>query len=152
MYLLGHLGLGYLFGSTVEKIFKMKYNIPFVLFCSLLPDLDIFFKDFLIHRGPTHSIVVFLILFVPIYFVYPRSLPYFASYASHLLVGDFFQYAPLQSLWPISEAWIITPSSLRLYGTSEFLVEISLFIVMLILLYLRYKLNPKEFFVRFMTF
>jgi membrane-bound metal-dependent hydrolase YbcI (DUF457 family) len=148
MWLLGHLGLGYIFGYAVEKLSGEKFNIPLVLFCSLLPDLDFFFQAFIFHRGPTHSIVVYSAVFLLIYLVSHRGLPYFASIASHLLIGDFFHYSTLQLLWPISEAWINAPSSLRFFGNNDFLVEVSLFSVMLLLIVARYWGKPKEFFER----
>ena len=133
MWLLGHISLGYLFGSLVARFTREKIDIPLIWVCSLLPDLDLFFRGLIVHRGPTHSILVALAIFVPIYLYYHRGLPYFAAVATHTLIGDFL-VPTLQLFWPISSDWFGAPSSLQLSGVTETLVEISLFVLMMALI------------------
>jgi membrane-bound metal-dependent hydrolase YbcI (DUF457 family) len=143
MWLLGHISLGYFFGSLVARFTGEKINIPLIWFCSLLPDVDEFFQGLIVHRGPTHSILVAIAIFVPIYLYYRRGLPYFAALASHSLVGDFL-VPPLQFFWPISSGWFGAPSSLQLHGTTETLVEISLFVLMMALIIWRAYSDSKS--------
>jgi len=121
-----------------------KINIPLIWFCSLLPDLDLFFPGLIVHRGPTHSILVALAIFVPIYLYYRRGLPYFAALASHSLIGDYF-VPDLQLFWPISSGWFGAPSSLQLSGTTETLVELSLFVLMMALVIWRHYSDSKSY-------
>ena len=71
-----------------------------------MPDIDIVY-DFLtgsdIHRGPTHSIVVATLAFIPIFIIYrKKAIPYFLALISHPLIGDFFIGGRLQLFWPLS--------------------------------------------------
>jgi membrane-bound metal-dependent hydrolase YbcI (DUF457 family) len=144
MWFLGHFGLGYIFGSITEKLTGEKFNIPLLMFFSLLPDLDFFVGDLIVHRGPFHSIIVLSALFIPLFVVLRRGLPYFASVASHELVGDYFSTSKLQLFWPISERLVNAPIPFQLVGTTESLVEVLLFVIMIIMITVRYKSKPKE--------
>ncbi len=137
MQLLGHLGLGYLCGAIVARFTGEKINIPLIWLCSVLPDVDLLFPGLITHRGPTHSILVAVAIFVPIYLYLRRGLPYFAAVASHSLIGDFL-VPPLQLLWPLSSAWFGAPSGLALTGSTETLVEVSLFALAAALIIWRY--------------
>ncbi len=138
MWLLGHLGLGYIFGVSVEKVTGEKVRIPLVMLCSFLPDLDLLFEPFIIHRGPTHSIIVALALFVPIFLIFRRGLPYFAALASHSLIGDYFQGSE-QLFWPISKTFFGASSNLQLTNTTETLVEVILFLIMIVVILWRFQ-------------
>ena len=105
-FAVGHIALGYLLGKASGRLFKVSFNIPLVLVLSLIPDIDIVFQFFLqstIHRGPTHSVVVAIVVFAPFFFFYrQKAMPYFAALVSHSLVGDFLIGGQTQLLWPIS--------------------------------------------------
>ena len=105
-FAVGHIALGYLFGKASGRLFKVSFNIPLVLVLSLIPDIDIVFQFFLqstIHRGPTHSVVMAIMVFAPFFFFYrQKAVPYFAALASHSLIGDFLIGGQTQLLWPIS--------------------------------------------------
>jgi membrane-bound metal-dependent hydrolase YbcI (DUF457 family) len=105
-FAVGHMALAYLLGKASAKLLKVNINIPLILVLSIIPDIDILF-DFLfnsdMHRGPTHSIIVAIVVFIPFFLLYrQRATPYFAALASHSLIGDFLIGGQLQLLWPLS--------------------------------------------------
>ena len=88
---------------------KTKFDIPLVLTLSVIPDIDILFSNqylqLLEHRGPTHSIITSLIVFIPFFVVYrKRAVPYFVALVQHSLIGDYIAGGTLgiQLLWPIT--------------------------------------------------
>jgi membrane-bound metal-dependent hydrolase YbcI (DUF457 family) len=100
------MALAYLLGKASAKLLKVSLNIPLILVLSVIPDIDILL-DFLlkseIHRGPTHSIVVAIVVFIPFFVLYrQKAMPYFAALASHSLIGDFLIGGQVQLLWPLS--------------------------------------------------
>lgn len=106
MFAVGHMAIAYLLGKGSSKPLRVKFNIPILLVLSILPDVDIIF-DYLtnsqIHRGPTHSIVVATLAFIPFFIIYrKRAIPYFLALISHPLIGDFFIGGRLQLFWPLS--------------------------------------------------
>lgn len=105
-FAVGHMALAYLLGKASAKLLKVNLNIPLILVLSVIPDIDIIF-DFIfkseIHRGPTHSIIVAILVFIPFFVLYRQKVtPYFAALASHSLIGDFLIGGQLQLLWPLS--------------------------------------------------
>jgi membrane-bound metal-dependent hydrolase YbcI (DUF457 family) len=144
MWLIGHLALGYFAALTVGKFTKEKIIIPVVWLFSMLPDADELFLRYIIHRGPTHSIVVAFLVFLPILIVFKRGLPYLAALASHSLIGDFV-VPPAQLLWPITTGWYGINPSLELKGATETFVEVFLLILMFaVMLYMRKKDKTTE--------
>ena len=114
MFAVGHMAIAYLLGKGSSKGLRVKLNIPILLVLSILPDVDIIY-DFLtgaeIHRGPTHSIVVATLAFIPIFIIYrKKAIPYFLALISHPLIGDFLIGGQLQLFWPLST---------NLYGLHE---------------------------------
>jgi len=72
---------------------------------SIIPDADILLQHFglIQHRGPTHSIILSLIVFAPILVIYrKKALPYLIALASHALIGDFLLGGPFQLFWPLT--------------------------------------------------
>jgi membrane-bound metal-dependent hydrolase YbcI (DUF457 family) len=138
MWLLGHFALGYFSALAVSKFTREKINVPLVWFISILPDIDFFFEPLIIHRGPTHSIIIATLAFLPIFLIYRRGLPYFAALVSHSLIGDFF-VPPVQLLWPIDVNWYGVNSSQELTGIMETALEISLFAMMIIFIIISKK-------------
>jgi membrane-bound metal-dependent hydrolase YbcI (DUF457 family) len=93
LFAVGHMAIAYLLGKGSSKPLRVKFNIPILLVLSILPDVDIVF-DYLtnsqIHRGPTHSIVVATLAFIPFFIIYrKRAIPYFLALIAHPLIGDF---------------------------------------------------------------
>jgi len=140
MWLLGHIALGYFSSLFTSKIVKEKYNLYLVLLISIAPDIDEFFEPYIIHRGPTHSILIAIICFVPIFIYFKKGFPYFVSLASHSLIGDYF-VPPEQLFWPISNGWYGAPPQLQLTGRVETIVEVLLFLSMLSVIIWRSRLN-----------
>jgi hypothetical protein len=96
------MSLAYLLGKGSSKTLKVNLNIPLILVLSIIPDMDIVFMREL-HRGPTHSIIVAIIIFIPFFIIYrKKAVPYFLALASHSMIGDFFIGGGIQLLWPLS--------------------------------------------------
>jgi len=96
------MALAYLLGKGSAKPLKVNLNIPLILILSIIPDMDlIFMRD--LHRGPTHSIITALIVFIPVFLIYRRrAVPYFIALASHSLIADFFIGGRIELLWPLT--------------------------------------------------
>lgn len=138
MWLLGHFALGYFSALAVSKFTREKINVPLVWFISILPDIDFFFEPLIIHRGPTHSIIIAALAFLPIFLIYRQGLTYFAALVSHSLIGDFLE-PPVQLLWPIDINWYGINSSQKLTGIMETALEIFLFAMMIIFIIISKK-------------
>ena len=144
MFAVGHMAIAYLLGKGSSRALLIKLNIPIVLVLSILPDIDIIF-DFLtgleMHRGPTHSIVVLTLVFIPIFMIYrKKSIPYFLALISHPLMGDFLIGGKLQLFWPLSagqfglhEAGF--PYFLSIFSPVNIALELTLFSVATLVLY-----------------
>jgi hypothetical protein len=102
MYAVGHFALGYLTGKLTAKSLDVDINIPLLFLLSVLPDIDLLIPG-LVHRGPLHSVVLFFIVFLPIFAVYKkRAVPYFVALIQHIVIGDYLIGGDLQMLWPLS--------------------------------------------------
>ena len=101
-FAVGHLALGYILGAGSAKLSKASFNIPAALVLSIVPDVDLLIP-FLEHRGPTHSVIVMLIVFMPFFVVYhKKAVPYFLALVQHALIGDFIAGGGVQLLWPLT--------------------------------------------------
>lgn len=105
MFAVGHVALGYLSGKAASKLLHARINIPVLFFASIIPDAD--FLLGLEHRGPTHSLIVQTIVFIPIFIVYRKeAAPVFASLIQHSLLGDLLTgTGGVQLFWPIASQW-----------------------------------------------
>ncbi len=106
LFAVGHMAVAYLLGKGSSKILSTTVNVPLLIVLSILPDIDIIY-DFLmgteIHRGPTHSILFAVLLFLPIFIIYrKKAIPYFLVLLSHSLICDFLIGGHLLLLWPFS--------------------------------------------------
>jgi len=92
------MSIGYLLGKVSSKLLHVKINIPLLMVLSIIPDADIIFDQLTgaqLHRGPSHSVVVAVIAFIPFFIVYrKRALPYFIALISHSLMAFF-----LKNVW-----------------------------------------------------
>lgn len=136
MYSLGHLAIGYLVIKILSK--DNKVDIPLVLTASLIPDIDIIIP-FVSHRGPTHSLVVALILLFPVFYYRKTNVfVYYAAYVSHiftdLLASN--KYGRSQLLWPYTDQWMILHPKLIMGSDQEAALEIILLTVALIVLWI----------------
>lgn len=109
MFAVGHLALGYILGRTTSKSLEVNLNIPLVLTASIMPDIDLVMQELipaLKHRGPTHSVILILFLFLPVFILYrERAAPYFVAAAQHSILGDFITGGGVQLLWPLDSSW-----------------------------------------------
>ncbi len=100
------MALAYLLSKASAKLLKVNLNVPLILVLSVLPDIDIIFNFLLniqIHRGPTHSVISAILIFIPAFILYrQKAVPYFAALVSHSLIADFLIGGQLQLLWPLS--------------------------------------------------
>ena len=125
MYAVGHLALGYLSGKTASKILGVKINIPLLFLASVLPDIDLLIPG-LEHRGPMHSVIVFCLLFLPIFILFKkRAIPYFLALIQHSLIGDYLT-GWTQLLWPITTNWY--GLGMEITSLTNILIEWTLFL------------------------
>lgn len=131
-FAVGHFAFGYIFSKSASYTTKTKLNIPLVFMLSVIPDIDILIP-FVQHRGPSHSIIVALIIFTPIFVMYgKKAFPYFIALTQHSLIGDFIAGGGVQLLWPLTsqpygiEISIKSPTNITL----EWLVFLMATIVM----------------------
>lgn len=100
------MALGYLLSKASAKLLKVNINVPLILVLSVLPDIDIIFNflfNIEIHRGPTHSVISAILVFIPFFLLYrQKAVPYFTALVSHSLIADFIVGGQLQLLWPLS--------------------------------------------------
>lgn len=105
MFAIGHLSLGYLSSKICQKSLSVDVNLPLLFAVSLIPDVDLLIPV-LLHRGPSHSIIVLTIAFAPILLFYrKRGIAYYAAIVQHVVVGDFPTGSGVQMFWPLTSNW-----------------------------------------------
>jgi len=136
MFAVGQMALGYLIGRAFGKATGRGPNIPIVLTFSVLPDIDLLIP-FLQHRGPTHSIIVELLAFAPLFILLGvrKAAPYLAALASHPMIGDYLT-GGIQLFWPVSHEWVSCEKTMMMGDAFETRVELALFAVLIITLLL----------------
>ena len=141
MYPLGHMALGYLIGRIVSVYTKKDFNTLIIFFVSISPDIDIIIPN-LLHRGPTHSVILVLVFFIPIFIFYKEGIPYLVALLSHSLIGDYFTKPGCKLFWPLSNDWFIYTNAWSVSSTFGISLEILLFVLMSIVIarerYLKY--------------
>jgi membrane-bound metal-dependent hydrolase YbcI (DUF457 family) len=132
------VALAYLLGKASAKLFKVDFNMPLILTLSIIPDIDIIFEFLLkspIHRGPTHSIITAILVFIPFFLLYrQKATPYFAAFASHSLIGDFLIGGQIQLLWPLSTNEYGF-RGINIYDPVNIALEFTLFAIALIFMF-----------------
>jgi len=102
MYAVGHFALGYLTGKLAAKSLDVNINFPLLFLASVFPDIDLLIPG-LEHRGPLHSVILFCLVFIPIFAIYKkRAAPYFVAVIQHIIIGDYLIGGDLQLLWPLT--------------------------------------------------
>jgi membrane-bound metal-dependent hydrolase YbcI (DUF457 family) len=98
------MALAYLLGKPSAKLLKVNLNIPLLLVLSIIPDIDILLMPQM-HRGPTHSIITAILVFIPFFVAYrQKTIPYFIALISHSLIGDFLVGGRVMLFWPLTKA------------------------------------------------
>lgn len=101
MYAIGHFALGYLTAKLTAHLTKTQVNMPLILSLSVIPDIDLLIP-FIEHRGPTHSILTAIIIFIPTIILFrKKALPYLTSLIQHSLIADFIT-GNTQLFWPLT--------------------------------------------------
>jgi membrane-bound metal-dependent hydrolase YbcI (DUF457 family) len=101
-YAVGHFALGYILAKLTSKITKTKVNVALIFMLSVIPDVDILIP-YVVHRGPTHSILMAFIIFIPIFALYNKNaLPYFSALIQHSLISDYIAGGKVQLFWPLT--------------------------------------------------
>ena len=96
------MALAYIIAKPAAKLLKTNLNMPLVMVLSVLPDIDLLVPAF--HRGPSHSVLTALMVFLPVFVLYAeKGLPYFLALTSHSLIGDFLIGGRVQLIWPLSQ-------------------------------------------------
>ncbi len=129
-------------GKVSGKLLKVNFSIPLILALSLVPDVDIILEFLLrtpIHRGPTHSIIVAILVFIPFFVLYrKKAVPYFAALASHSLIADFFIGGQLQLMWPLSTTefglYELGFPYINIYNPINLALEFALFVIALVVM------------------
>jgi membrane-bound metal-dependent hydrolase YbcI (DUF457 family) len=142
LFAVGHISLGYLVGRFFAKVLKVQLSIPLLFVISIIPDIDIIFEFFVntpIHRGPTHSLIFALMIFIPFLIIFKkRAIPYFFSLASHSVLADFFIGGNIQLFWPLTESTFGASqygfSMIRINDPANIALELVLFILALFIL------------------
>jgi hypothetical protein len=139
MFAVGHMALAYLLSKVSAARLKVSLNIPAILVLSIIPDMDILLGLDEFHRGPTHSAVVALLIFIPFFVVYrKKAVPYFLALLSHGLIGDLVIGGNVQLFWPITTDQIsLTPllPKIAIYSLVNIAFELSLFTVATIVMF-----------------
>jgi len=105
MYAVGHLALGYITGKATGKLLNVKVNLPLLFLASIIPDIDLLIPG-LQHRGPTHSLIISILIFIPLVAYYgKKATPYFIALTQHALIGDYLTSGGIQLLWPINSTY-----------------------------------------------
>jgi len=101
-YAVGHFALGYILAKLTSKVTKTRVNVALIFMLSVIPDVDILIP-YVVHRGPTHSILMAFVAFIPIFALYHKNaLPYFAALIQHSLISDYIAGGKVQLLWPLT--------------------------------------------------
>ncbi|MCW4000987.1 MAG: metal-dependent hydrolase [Candidatus Bathyarchaeota archaeon] len=137
------MALAYLLGKGSSEALHTKINVPVLLVLSILPDVDIvfdLFTDLQLHRGPTHSIIVAFLIFIPLFIIYrKKAIPYFLALISHSLIGDFIVGGQLMLLWPLSNAQYglheLGGPYINIFSGVNVALELSLFAAATLVLY-----------------
>jgi len=129
VFAVGHIALGYLINKAIGG--GKNPSIIAIWTLSLLPDIDLVIP-FVRHRGPTHSILIPIVIFLPLLILKMKNAaPYFAAIITHSAIGDLFTDRGIQLFWPVSSDWIRSKISIPMGSAYENYIEISLFVVLI---------------------
>jgi len=135
MFAVGHLAAGYLIGRVAGKVLNVRPNLSLLFLAAVIPDIDLLIPS-VEHRGPTHSLIVFILLFLPVLLLAgTKAIPYFLALAQHSFLGDYVT-GGAQLLWPFTTQ--VYGTGLDVTSSTNLLLEWGFFLVsMAVLLYTR---------------
>jgi hypothetical protein len=136
LFAVGHMALAYLLSKSSAKLLKVNFNIPLVLVLSIIPDADILLGVSSLHRGPTHSLIVALLIFAPLFVVYRRkAVPYFLALISHAAIADFIVGGQIMLFWPLTSQLFGLHGYIDINSLTNIALEWTLFVVSTIVLF-----------------
>ena len=137
MFAVGHLALGYILGKATSKSFGVNLNIPLIFVASIIPDIDLLIQELtpgLQHRGPTHSLILIFLFFLPAFVLYrKRAAPYFVAVIQHSILGDSITGGGTQLLWPLSPYWY--GNGIKIISLTNIFIEWTLFLAFLTIMF-----------------
>ena len=80
----------YIVGRSCSSLLKVNVNPYVILAVGALPDIDLLLGSLgIAHRGITHSLLFWSIVFIPLFVRYRKhAIPYFFALTQHIFVGD----------------------------------------------------------------
>jgi hypothetical protein len=128
LYILGHMVWSYVVCNLVGRGLKVKVPAYLALLMGVVPDFDIYFHELGVpHHTVTHSIIVWLPIFLIAFFVFgKRSLPYSAGVAQHFLIGDFLA-GTVPLFIPVT--WVEFGLNLGIQGRYEAILEVGVLVL-----------------------
>ena len=133
MYAVGHLALGYLTGKATSKLLNINVNLPLLFVASIIPDVDLLIPG-LEHRGPTHSLIIYALLFIPALLLYGKKIiPYFIALTQHSLIGDYIT-GGAQLLWPLATTNLYA-IEIQITSLANITIEWILFLTSFLIMY-----------------
>ncbi len=92
----------------------------------LLPGLE--------HRGPTHSLILIFLFFLPAFAFYrERAAPYFVAVVQHPIIGDYITGGGVQLLWPLTPYWY--GIGIKIISLTNIFIEWTLFLAFLTIMF-----------------
>lgn len=143
MYPFGHFALSYFLVLLYNRFRKADYHLLILFFASILPDFDLLFYGYIPHRGPTHSIIIMTVFFIPFYVSTRSGVSYYMALLSHSMIGDLFTGSGVQLFWPLSKKWFHVPYRYKIMGKELVILESILFLAMLIHIYFNRKKSKR---------
>ncbi len=120
----------YIAGKSCSSLLKVQINPYVILFLGALPDIDLLLGGLgITHRGITHSVLFWSMVFVPIFVKYrKRGIPYFIAPIQHILLGDLV-VATSNPFWPLDFSFGL---DFRLFSVENISLEVAGLVIFLI--------------------
>lgn len=133
MYILGHIGLGYIAFKLINR--NKDYDVSIALLYSLLPDIDILLP-YIEHRGPTHSLLFPTFILIIYLILDPSKFSYSIPIYTHIfadIIAQPITYGYMKLLWPINNKIYQINPIVIMRTNQEAYLEIFIFIISAIL-------------------
>ena len=89
-------------GKLLSNVLETDLDLPLIFTLSVISDVDLLIP-FIEHRGPTHSVLAIILIFLPLLTLYrKRAIPYLLATIQHPILGDFFSGGKIQLFWPLT--------------------------------------------------
>lgn len=92
-------------GKLLSNVLETDLDLPLIFTLSVISDVDLLIP-FIEHRGPTHSVLAIILIFLPLLTLYrKRAIPYLLATIQHPILGDFFSGGKIQLFWPLTTGY-----------------------------------------------